>query len=467
MRRFKQTSIPATLSVTVVLAMSAFAIFPACTSQMSHSPHVKASLVEQDYTAALKRIERINKNTSRLLYLYEKGLILHYDNDYEASNSAFEKAEELYDDLYTKSLGREMGSLMMSDNVTKYRGERFEAAMINYYKILNYLYLEEPQGALVECRRLNHRLETFSDDVDSVYVNDPFLQYLTGMVYLAAGELNDADVSLRAALDAYEKLKDRYEVEVPPSIYCDLAECAEARGDLEAASHHRDAAESCGGHDDKEGSGTLNLFIEGGYVSYKVERNAVIPIYKDEFVDDLDKHNLAEGLAHRYGEPIEANRGLHYLLRIAVPEMVSLPEPFMDAGVNVYVDGRARGARAPVVENLDVLAHDAFGARQGSIILKTVFRALTKYLASVTARKKDVIAGWVVNAFGVSTEAADTRSWATLPQTIRMARLVLPEGVYDLRLTLYGRFLEEDESFTIEDVEVVAGRPTFLNLRVY
>jgi len=77
-----------------------------------------------------------------------------------------------------------------------------------------------------------------------------------------------------------------------------------------------------------------------------------------------------------------------------------------------------------------------------------------------------LFAGWLINIFNVATESADVRSWATLPQEIRMARLVIPEGTYDLALTLHGQFAEEDETYVIKGVEITAGRSTFLNLRV-
>jgi len=63
------------------------------------------------------------------------------------------------------------------------------------------------------------------------------------------------------------------------------------------------------------------------------------------------------------------------------------------------------------------------------------------------------------------TESADIRSWATLPQTIRMARLVLPEGTYDLEIVLRGAAPEE-ECYVIEKIEITGGRSRFVNFRV-
>ncbi len=433
---------------------------------MGYSPSVKASLDGHDFETALSGVERINKSTSRLLYLYEKGLILHYDNRFEESNAAFEEAERFYDDLYTKSLSREMGALMTSDNLIKYRGERFETALTHYYKILNYNYLSDSDGALVECRKLNHRLRTFSDSGDSVYVDDPFLQYLTGMVYFDAGELSDADVSFRNALSAYGRLGSRYGVETPRSLYCDLADCAELIGDADAAAGYRDSIGGCDRLERQAGSGTLNLFLECGYVSYKVEKNIVLPIYRDDSADGIETDGFAEELTMRYGRPVDSNRKLDYLLRVAMPVMAPSDPPFMDAGIRVVVGDRVHRARAPVAENVDALVFEAFEAKSGMIMLKTISRSLAKYLAKKGAEEESLLAGWIVNLFNVATESADVRSWATLPQTIRMARLVLPEGTYALELTLHGWYREDDETFIIEDVEIISGRSTFLGLRV-
>ena len=80
--------------VVSVLLLSLLAI-AACTSQMTHSPQVKNELIERDFDSALRFVEKIDKSTSELLYLYEKGLVLHYDNEWAESNRALESAEDL------------------------------------------------------------------------------------------------------------------------------------------------------------------------------------------------------------------------------------------------------------------------------------------------------------------------------------------------------------------------------------
>jgi tetratricopeptide (TPR) repeat protein len=433
---------------------------------MERYPHIRDSVDRQDFAAALEEIEKMDHGSSLLLYLYQKGLVLHYSGDYEGSNAALERAEQVYEELYTKSISREAGALLTSDNLLQYRGERFESAMVHYYKLLNYRLLGNEEGALVECRKINLKLRTFRDSEDPVYPNDPFLQYLTGMVYFDAGELSDADVSLRNALDAYGALSDRYGVEIPSALLCDIADCAELIGDREEAARYREEARATCEPAPNPGHGALNVFLECGYISHKIEQNIVLPIYEDEIGDDPDADEIAHAVTGRYGQPIDDGRELDYLLRVALPAILPSPEPFEDAGVRVEIGGRTYSTRAEIVENLDAYAHEAFEARWGGILLKTATRGVAKYLAKEGADDKGFLAGLFVNIFNVVTESADTRSWAMLPHSIRMARLELPEGTYDLDVIVYGDLPDEDESYTIRGVEIRAGRATFANFRL-
>ena len=126
---------------------------------------------------------------------------------------------------------------------------------------------------------------------------------------------------------------------------------------------------------------------------------------------------------------------------------------------------------APLGERLEIqeeLGTGAFEARKGGIIFKTILRGLTKYLTKKGVEEKEgALAGWLVNAFNVATETADTRSWTTLPQSVRMSRLWLPEGVHEVTVTLYDADADHQETFTIPDVKITRGQSTFLNYRVY
>jgi hypothetical protein len=467
------------------VALAAFALLVvllsgACSTYHKRSVEIKRSFTESDYEQALERVDEIDRGTSELLYLYEKGLILHYGNQYSESNEVFERAEMLLEELYTKSVTRELAALAVTDNITKYRGTSYEAILVNYYKTLNYLLLGDLEGALVECRRVNRKLEFLRDTEGVFFANDPFIQYLTGLVYRAASELNDADVSYRVAAAEYEELAIDYGVEVPSLLYCDRRETALLLGDTAPD----DTIDVACPESPAPDQGVLNLFLECGFVAHKQERKVVLPIFKDDDTSDVDA--LAEVLAAREGVAVvsyEGDRKIDYVLKVAVPAVVPTPVPWdyavirpqwkapPDSGSGgdetlIPVTDKV-GFRAEVVENVDSYALAAFEEAYGKMLFRTVVRALAKYAAKEGASSKDEAFGWLVNWFNVVTETADTREWTTLPEKILMARLVLPAGRYDLSVGLFDASGRIVDRLVIENVVIDPGRTAFLNHRIF
>jgi hypothetical protein len=417
-------------AILAVLAVGGISSCGAGRTQQTIRPLASTGNVE----SALRRIKPLDTGGSRLLYLYERGLVLHEGGDYRASNEALDKAEALLDDLYTKSLSREIGGLMIGDYLVQYRGERFEAAYVHYYKVMNYLRLGDVKGAAVECRRLNHKLQLYQDAGKSFYVNDPFLQYISGLVYAAAGERVDADVSLRVARDSYRALGENYRNQMPRTLVCDLAANATAMGRLADAERYRADAE-CPEPSAGEAKGSLRLIVEYGHVPLKVEESLVLPIYRNEVHDGFDQNAYCRELSARRGHPVDHGREVEYLLKVAWPVMQPTPGGVdhariralpLDATVGAItpahspadtmaaeegaVDGAAANssvaeadaerdvgvgesaalengllAETVVASDLSALALKSFEEHQGEILFRAVTRSLIKYVASKKA----------------------------------------------------------------------------------
>jgi hypothetical protein len=456
-------------AVVPLLIVLAVLVTGGCSTYQTRSILIRQAFEDSNYDSALERIDGINQGTSELLFLYEKGLILHYQNQWEASNELFQRAELLLEELYTKSVSRELAALAITDNIAKYRGESFEAILINYYKILNYLYLGDVDGALVECRRVNIKLQMLIDAGEVHFTDDPFVQYLTGMVYALGGEANDADVSLRAARTSYDNLAAATGVSEPTMLECDALEAAIALGDPVTAEYDTVCSEL---RRPAEGEGTLNLFLESGFVAHKIEVKVVLPIFTTDSTDDIDA--LAETVAAREGMVYSDDEvKIDYILKVAVPALVPAPVPWTRAVVrSVPKSGELNApgdtlAEAVVVDNLDAYSAAGFEAKYGRILFRTVVRGLTKYAAKKGADEENEALGWMVNWLGAATETADTRCWSTLPQTIMMTRLVLPEGEYDLQVDLIDAGGAQIETLVIPGVMIEAGRTSFLNHRFF
>jgi len=119
-------------------------------------------LERRDFDGALERLEKPSGDTNLLLYRLERGLILHYQGEWDASNKQFEHAERLID-RHVRSVSRELASLLTNDAVRPYGGEEHERALIHYFRALNYVHLDQLESALVECRKANLKLADYAE----------------------------------------------------------------------------------------------------------------------------------------------------------------------------------------------------------------------------------------------------------------------------------------------------------------
>ena len=67
------------------------------------------------------------------------------------------------DRLYTRKIRTETLAFMTNDTALPYEGDPYEQVLINVLKALNYAMLGQWQDALVEARRIDHRLNVLSD----------------------------------------------------------------------------------------------------------------------------------------------------------------------------------------------------------------------------------------------------------------------------------------------------------------
>jgi hypothetical protein len=421
----------------MALVMPAALVAAGCSTYSSTSPVIREALVHQDYEKAIKEISKINKSNSELLYCYELGTVQHEQGDYAASNVTFERAEQVFDELYTKSISREIGAAVVNENIVKYRGDAFEAVLVNYYKILNYLFLGQASDALVECRRLNQKLQVIHDAGETYFVDDPFLQYLTALVYEYGGEPGSAEVSYRASFQEYESDST---VAVPPWLPCDAAANARRAGDLDLVASYEKGA---GCPPPATGRGRVVVLVEAGSVARKIETSFTVPILNNDRYPNQDTY--AYELYRRQGQHYD-NRVVKYWLHVALPALQVDPPEIHRAVVRASLSSTATPpsgeqpaqATSVCVEDLDAQARRAYQEKQPTVVLRAIARALAKYIASETASQKDTGLGTLVNLLGVVTETADTRSWTTLPRTIELARLDLDPGKYKIDVDVVG-----------------------------
>ena len=176
----------------------------------------------------LKKRQSESDGKTRFLYNVNKGLVLSILGEYEESNDYFEKAF-LFGEDYRINYVAEATSYLSNPNVTAYRGEDHEHLMVLYFKAINFLKLNKPEDALVECRRLNIRLNQLNDKYvsEEKFQRDAFIHTLMGIIYQSSKDYNNAFIAYRNAVDVYENdYAKMFGMQVPQQLKIDLLNTA-------------------------------------------------------------------------------------------------------------------------------------------------------------------------------------------------------------------------------------------------
>ncbi|NJL23820.1 MAG: hypothetical protein HC902_00630 [Calothrix sp. SM1_5_4] len=125
----------------------------------------------------------------QVVYLLDYATARQVERDYEESNRAFLKAEELTDIKDYHSVSRIGGSLLLNEGMIQYKGDDFEKVMINAMLAINFLMQNKSEGAQVECRKLNDKLYKFRFEGKKNYEQNPFAFYLSALILGGEQEL--------------------------------------------------------------------------------------------------------------------------------------------------------------------------------------------------------------------------------------------------------------------------------------
>ena len=363
---------------------------------------------------------------NRVLFDLDRGLLLHFGGKFQESNSFFFEAEGKMDELYTKRIRDESASLLINDNLLPYGGEDFEQVLTNFFAALNYLQLRNLEDALVEARKIGHKLSLLGDKYEGKgrYHQDGLAQYLSGLVYELMGRWDDAYISYHKSFEAYRGEPQIYPFPPPSFLLEDLLRLSQYLGREDDFRRLRAKFGSLrwrGQEEVAKGGEVLVLAFCG--------RGPV----KEEFSLTVEKKD---------------KKGNGYTFKLALPRFT--PRPSQIASAKILIDGRSH----PLIlaEDITVIAHRVLEDRLPLIEAKAVARALAKAKANQEAKKKMGGGGFNrVLKFGLdevvkASERADLRCWRTLPAKIYLGQFTLPPGPHRAGLRFVssgGQILQE------------------------
>jgi hypothetical protein len=394
-----------------------------------------------NFLAADKVLESNKKGQkpkNRLLYLLNKGVVEQQLNHYAASNTAFEEAYRFIENS-RKNVGLEALSLISNSTVKPYAGEDFEVVLLHYYKALNYIFLKEYESALVECKRMNIRLNELNDKYKKKnrYSQDAFIQNLMGIIYEASGDDNNAFIAYRNAFETYEKDYLQYfGIGPPDQLKKDLLRTAYTSGLRSELEWFEEKFKSTYQPDVNKETGDVVCFWNNGLGPVKAEWSINFTILKGSggYVTFANEE-LGLSFPFFLGGGGDGNSKLSDLkfIRVAFPKYTERKH-LLNKG-EVVVNGKQFPFQ--IAEDINAIAFKTLQDRMLRELSNSLLRLALKQAAEEAVRKENEAIGAAVSLFNAVTEKADTRNWQTLPYHISYTRLALPVGEHQLEMIGY------------------------------
>jgi uncharacterized protein len=445
----------------VLLVLLSVTAVSACAPRL---PYARIDRALQDGNPAegiaiLETAQDVYGSKSTALYLMDKGMVQYLAGRYLDSIQSLAVAEAQTDDLYTRRIRSEVEAFLTSDNTLPYEGEEFEKVLLNVLLAIDYVHLGQWDDALVEARKVDHKLIVLADRHQKrmTYTKDALARYLSGIIYEATGDLSNAFVAYRLALEAFEYYRKSYGLVVPDLVRQDLLRVTEALGLNQEHQEYQQAFPGLTWQSESasQSDGELVFITHAGRAPIKRDLFVDIPFGADALAVVLatKRYDRYDTYNHRAAESILY--GLTgRVVRLAVPQFV--PRRSMIAYTEaVILRGDARyTARAALMEDITAIAVRDLEDRLIRTTVKAAARAAWKYALAEAVRVgvresfgdkeagrlAGAVAGAIARSIAIASEEADKRSWATLPDRIFVGRLRVPPGTYDVELRHVGAY---------------------------
>jgi hypothetical protein len=404
-------------NVLLVLGMSLLLF--ACATKPDVYLEIDAAVGKASFEDAIEVIEKgqdakkpIYPEKNQILLYLDKGILEHYAGRYDASATDLQEAERLIEEAFTKSVSQEVTSYIANDNTKDYPGEDYEDIYVNVFNALNYYHRGDTEGAMVEIRRVNIKLQVLADkyaaggskikefvqkQVESLVMpNDEpialtdsaLARYIAGLFYRGDGRIDDARIDFEEIGNIYAAAPGVYTDSVPASI-------AEELGEI------------------PQGKARLNAVVFTGMAPVKQENvlSVSIPLPSDV-----------------------ANQA-----KLALPQLVTRPSAIIEVRAQLQ---NGESFSLGLIEDIEKVAEETFKAKYALTFLKTLTRVAIKAVAGEVAAQAAEQAGGFGSLVKLgskvaadASESADIRVSRYFPGKAYVGGITLDPGTYDVTFT--------------------------------
>lgn len=379
-------------------------------------------------SAAAEATKTANQNANNkdaIVWRLEQGAALRGNGQYEASNKAFDQAQDRIDRYSLEAkvkVGNEAGALLSNQANLPYTGRDYDGIMLNTYKALNYLQLGEPDKARVELIRAYQRQQ------DAVADNQRRIEKVQGEAAKSKDKatMDKAEqdpkfkAQMQGAYTGLDNLKAYANYVNPFTVYLDglyfMADAVDA-SDLERA---RKSFERVVGFDP-----------DNEYVKQDLAT-----------VDDLMNGKPLTPTTYVIFEtgcaPVRGQIRIDIPIIVTKVSYVGAAFPTLKLQGN-YVPGLTATANGTsqttsLVASMDSVIGLDFKNEMPIVITKTIAATVTKAVAAygvneAASQKGDfaaLVSQIATAGYQMAVNTADTRTWTTLPKEFQVCRLPTP-----------------------------------------
>lgn len=410
-------------------------------------------------------------NTNYQLAMLEQGRLAFLAEDTKQSQWWFNQSYRALESERAKAkvrLGKgveKFNTLVTNDNAISYQPPAYEQSMMHSYQALNYVFQHDLEGALVEVRRANfvqeQALKQYEDElleasesagIDASYINNAaatlnsrigdvkngfqnaYTFYLSGLLYEAAGELNDAYIDYKRAIEIYP------ENEYLQRDILRLGSVLGMQTDLEAFEKQFSVKTS----DVLSAKPTVNegqlvVIYEQGLVDAKIEKSVRLPIFTSS--NDMRFYSVSIPSYSARSQSLAP-------LTLSVQDTADSNTAKAAKGNDLVVNTQ------PIV-NLQALVAKQLQDSMPGMLSRQVLRLVAK---EQVRRKLSKEAGDVGNIlagiYSMASERADTRSWLTLPADVQISRANVAAGTHSIAFN--------NVNIAATEVNIVPGKITLM-----
>lgn len=424
-----------------IILLSLISIFlVSCATYYKKNIEFQSYISQGNFTKANTWLDKNDKDAegkNQLLYYLNRGYVSWVIDNYQKSNEYFTIAEKIIED-YIQNYYLDALTLISNPNIKPYKPEDFEVVMLNYFMALNYIQQENYEDAIVECKRINIKLNQLNDkykDHKNRYQRDAFAHNLMGIIYESQGDYNNAFIAYRNALEIYETdYKEYFNISVPEQLKQDILRTAYLTGFSDEVSFYKEKFNREYEYKPLE-NGELIFFWLNGYGPYKTESSInfmKVPNSKKGYVTMVNsEYNLSFPLyiGDKSKKEKDAFDDLRFF-RVAFPKYMERKPMYSSA----FIESDSYQYKLEEIQNINDIAFKTLKDRMVREMASAIMRLATKKALEALADEQDESLGTILNIVNTITEKADTRNWQTLPYSISYARIPLNKGLNKITL---------------------------------